>query len=86
MASLGKLSAGVAHEIGNPLSAISGYMEILRKSPDITEQEKNIYLEKITGEIERINKIISTLLDYAIPRETTEARTDLNETIQKAVE
>ncbi len=86
MASLGKLSAGVAHEIGNPLSAISGYMEILRKSPHITEQEKNIYLEKITGEIERINKIISTLLDYAIPRETTEARTDLNETIQKAVE
>jgi len=86
MASLGKLSAGVAHEIGNPLTAISGYMEILRKSPHPTEQQTNIYLEKVEGEIERINQIISTLLDYAKPRETIESRTDLNEMIQKAVE
>ena len=46
MASLGKLSAGVAHEIGNPLSAISGYMEILGKGHQLNRDQTNTYLEK----------------------------------------
>lgn len=86
MASLGKLSAGVAHEIGNPLSAISGYMEILGKGYDLEPEQQKNYLGKVSTEIDRINKIISTLLDYAKPRETMETRTDLNEIINKAAE
>ncbi len=86
MASLGKLSAGVAHEIGNPLSAISGYMEILAKSHDIDQEQKNKYLEKISTEVDRINRIISTLLDYAKPREIMESRANLNDIINKAVD
>lgn len=86
MASLGKLSAGVAHEIGNPLSAISGYMEILGKGRDLDQEQKNKFLEKISSEIDRINRIISTLLDYAKPREIMESKADLNEIINKAVE
>ena len=62
MASLGKLSAGVAHEIGNPLSAISGYMEILNKGQGMDHEQKIKYMDKVSDEIERINRIISTLL------------------------
>ena len=86
MASLGKLSAGVAHEIGNPLSAISGYMEILSKGPGMDEEQKKKYLGKVSSEIDRINSIISTLLDYAKPREILETRANLNDIIVKAVE
>ena len=86
MASLGKLSAGVAHEIGNPLSAISGYMEILSKGPGMDEEQKKKYMGKVSSEIDRINSIISTLLDYAKPREILETRANLNDIIVKAVE
>ena len=86
MASLGKLSAGVAHEIGNPLSAISGYMEILSKGHELSQEQRETYLGKVSAEIDRINKIISTLLDYAKPRETLETTADLNEIVDKAAE
>jgi len=86
MASLGKLSAGVAHEIGNPLSAISGYMEILSKGHGLDQEQKNKYMEKVSAEIDRINRIISTLLDYAKPREILESKSNLNEIIKKAVD
>ncbi len=86
MASLGKLSAGVAHEIGNPLSAISGYMEILGKGHELDQEQKNKFLDKVSAEIDRINRIITTLLDYAKPREILESKCDLNETIKKAVD
>ena len=86
MASLGKLSAGVAHEIGNPLSAISGYMEILSKGHGMDQEQKLKYMDKVSAEIERINRIISTLLDYAKPREILESRINLNDIIKKSVE
>lgn len=83
MASLGKLSAGVAHEIGNPMSSISGYTELLKSTTD--DEKKKEYLEKITDESERINSIIKTLLDYARPKEKKLNISDLNEVIKKAV-
>jgi len=86
MASLGKLSAGVAHEIGNPLSAISGYMEILSKGHEMDQEQKIKYMEKVSIEIDRINRIISTLLDYAKPREIMETRINLNDIVNKTVE
>ena len=86
MASLGKLSAGVAHEIGNPLSAISGYMEILSKGQGMDQEQKLKYMGKVSTEIERINRIISTLLDYAKPRETLETSININDIINKSVE
>ncbi|MGH7885790.1 MAG: histidine kinase dimerization/phospho-acceptor domain-containing protein, partial [Thermodesulfobacteriota bacterium] len=83
LASLGKLSAGVAHEIGNPMSAISGYSELLKTN--ISDEKKSDYLAKITDEIERINSIIKTLLDYTKPKEKILVVSDLNGVIKKAV-
>ena len=85
-ASLGILSAGVAHEIGNPLAAIHGYIEVLKRGGNLDDSQKMDYTEKIESEIERINKIISTLLDYSKPRETTETKVDLNDVVNDTIE
>ena len=64
LASVGRLSAGVAHEIGNPLSAILGLVELLRDG-DVETAERQEFLGRIYGETERIHKIIRGLLDFA---------------------
>jgi PAS domain S-box-containing protein len=66
LASVGILAAGVAHEIGNPLSAISGYAEILAKN-QISQAERTEFSRAISDQAERINRIIRDLLDYSRP-------------------
>ena len=84
LASVGRLSAGIAHEIGNPLSAILGYAAILlREGPD---PESKQYLEYIEKETERIQRIISGLLEFSRPHETKVEALDVNELIQSTLE
>jgi C4-dicarboxylate-specific signal transduction histidine kinase len=64
LASVGRLSAGIAHEIGNPISIVTGYLELL-KQQDISNNEKNDFLHRAKDEINRINKIIRQLLDFS---------------------
>ncbi len=74
LASIGRLAAGVAHEIGNPLAAILGLLELLRGG-GLSESESAEFLERIHRETERINYIIRDLLDFA--------RRDLNDTTHR---
>ncbi|WDN90399.1 hypothetical protein BuS5_03370 [Desulfosarcina sp. BuS5] len=64
LASVGRLSAGIAHEIGNPISIIIGYLELL-KQQNISNNEKNDFLHRAKDEINRINTIIRQLLDFS---------------------
>src|SRR5438067_11803706 len=64
LASIGRLAAGVAHEVGNPLGAIATYMEVLRRRG--TEQEVTT---GIAREVERVDQIVRSLLDYARPQQ-----------------
>ena len=66
LASVGRLSAGIAHEIGNPIGIVIGYLELLKQA-DITEEEKIEYLQRTEEEIERINAIIRQLLEVSRP-------------------
>ena len=66
LASLGLLAAGVAHEIGNPLSAISGYAQILKKQ-GIPDESRGEYAGAIEEQAARIEKIIRDLLAYSRP-------------------
>jgi signal transduction histidine kinase len=84
LASVGKLAAGVAHEIGNPLSAILGYASILRK--EATDPEEQKHLEYIEGETERIRRIIEGLLDFARPREVVVEEFPVNDLVRMSVE
>ncbi len=64
LASIGRLAAGIAHEVGNPLGAIGTYTEVLRRrgaEPEV--------VQGLTRELERIDAIVRGLLDYARPRD-----------------
>jgi len=64
LASVGRVAAGVAHEIGNPLAAILGLIELVR-SGDLEPTEAEEFLGRIQGETERIHAIIGELLAFA---------------------
>jgi signal transduction histidine kinase len=66
LASVGKLAAGLAHEIGNPISAILGYVEMLQ-SEVVPEDEQRDVLTRVQSEVERIDTIIRDLLAYSRP-------------------
>ena len=66
LASVGRLSAGIAHEIGNPIAIVVGYLDLL-KSDDISESERREFLDRAEAEIARIHAIIRQLLDFSRP-------------------
>ena len=66
LASVGRLSAGIAHEIGNPIGIVMGYLELLQQK-DIPAAEKKEYIHRTEAEIERINTIIRQLLEISRP-------------------
>lgn len=68
MASVGKLAAGVAHEIGNPIAAIMG-MHDLMDDAEIPAEERADFLRRMRKETERINVVVRDLLDYARPED-----------------
>jgi signal transduction histidine kinase len=64
LASVGRLATGVAHEIGNPIGIILGYLDLIKKG-DLNQEEKNDFLNRMESEIIRINDIIRQLLDFS---------------------
>jgi signal transduction histidine kinase len=80
LASVGQLAAGVAHEIGNPLAAILGYVDILRAdgagSGALPEAERRDALDRVKAETQRITRIIRDLLEYSRPSHEEPSRID----------
>jgi signal transduction histidine kinase len=66
LASVGRLSAGIAHEIGNPIGIVTGYLELLKQT-DISDEDRSEYLARTQDEIERISAIIRQLLEISRP-------------------
>jgi signal transduction histidine kinase len=66
-AAVGRLSAGLAHEIGNPLGIVQGYVELLSQS-DLATDDRRQFGERALGELERIDRLIRRLLDFARTR------------------
>jgi len=66
LASVGRLAAGIAHEIGNPMGIIAAYLDLL-KQPGLAESQKIDFISRAQGEAGRVNTIIRQLLDFARP-------------------
>ncbi|MCJ8501583.1 sensor histidine kinase [Desulfatitalea alkaliphila] len=69
MAAVGRLAAGIAHEIGNPIGIVLGYLDLLKR-PDLEPAEHDDFARRAEDEIQRINTIITQLLDLARPKES----------------
>jgi PAS domain S-box-containing protein len=81
LASVGILAAGVAHEIGNPLSAVSGYAQLLVKDT-VADPERIEFAQAIAEQTERIDRIIRDLLDYSRPSPYLGQEVDVNAAIE----
>jgi len=83
LASVGRLAAGIAHEIGNPLGAINGYTHILATRAGDDEAARQA-IAGIETESARIDRIVRGLLEYARPRRVTPTRVDVNDVVRFA--
>jgi len=81
LAALGRLVAGMAHEIRNPLNSIRGFSQHLRNkfSRDSSEGKA---VDVIVREVDRLNRVITDLLDFSRPREPKMEKLDLNDVIR----
>ncbi len=64
LASVGVLTAGIAHEIGNPISIIVGYLEML-DDENLSRDERRQYVEHIRTAVQRVHRIVRDLLDFS---------------------
>jgi signal transduction histidine kinase len=84
MASFGLLAAGIAHEVGNPLTSISSLVQMLqRRDQDAYTQEK---LALVSGQLQRIQKVLRELVSFSRPASTTRTRVALADILQEALD
>jgi C4-dicarboxylate-specific signal transduction histidine kinase len=83
MASVGRLGAGIAHEVGNPLGAILGYLGILGRGADGARREMILSAER---EAHRIDRIVRGLLEYARPRDAKAHEISVNDVLHETLE
>jgi len=84
MAELGRLAAGLAHEIRNPLGAISGSVQMLRTGAD--DEDDRELCDIVLRESGRLNDLVSDMLDLARPRAPRLAPVDVGEVVDDVVE
>lgn len=79
---LGEMSAGIAHELRNPMSVVAGYTKLLSKK---VENQDKTTVSAILTEIENMDRIISELLAFAKPTDVNKVPVDLRKIMEDAV-
>ncbi len=88
LAVVGKLAASIAHEIRNPLAAIGGSVELLEQGGPptaATDNDSKTLIEIVKREVDRMNGLVTQLLDYARPRKMVAAPIDLDVIVRETV-
>ncbi|MGE0789630.1 MAG: ATP-binding protein [Sandaracinaceae bacterium] len=85
LAALGGMAAGLAHEIRNPLGAIKASAQFLAERPE-EEEGGTEFLDIIVEEVDRLNRVVSSFLDYARPSTGDPIPTEINGVVQRTVQ
>ncbi len=85
MAAVGSLAAGLAHEIGNPLAAISGSVQMLSARTGLEPRESKL-LDIVLKESQRLDRTIKGFLRFARPRDRSNSRFDVGQLLRENVE
>jgi len=84
LAAVGEMAAGIAHELNNPLTSVTGFAElVLEDMPEGSESRKD--LETVMREALRARDVVRRLLDFARQSESTRSRASLNEVVEDVV-
>ncbi len=84
MSAVGELSAGVAHEVNNPLDGLLNCIRRMQQDPGNLEQN-NKYLELMTEAVGRIESTVRQILDFSRPHELTTTDVNLNHIVDKTI-
>ena len=76
LADIGRVAAGLAHELRNPVAAMSGSIELLRGGLELAPEEERL-MDIVTREATRLNALVTRFLEYARPTVPRRAQTDL---------
>src|SRR5205085_5270250 len=85
MAAVGELSAGIAHQIRNPLAAIAGSVQVLKNSSQLSTQEQRL-MSIVLKESERLNKSIADFLRFVRPQEKMSVQFDVAASLSETLE
>ncbi len=85
LATVGRLTSGIAHEIGNPIGIVLGYLDLLKQT-DLTSEEQNDFITRSEKEITRINNIIRQLLDMSRSTDGESRPISIHQLLQDLIE
>jgi len=88
LAALGHMAAGVAHEVKNPLGAIKGAAQLLSEPADGSEIDPGAleFLGIIIEEVDRLDRVVGSVLDYARPSKGNPGSVDVNAVIRRTLQ
>lgn len=85
LAAIGRLTSGVGHEVKNPLNAIVLHLELLRTKLTAPDEGAKRHLEVISSEIQRLDRVVQTLVDFSRPVELQLKDQDLRRVVSSVL-
>jgi signal transduction histidine kinase len=86
LAAIGRLTSGVGHEVKNPINAIVVHLELLRNKLDGSDERAMRHLEIIQSEIQRLDRVVQTLVDFSRPVELQLMEQDLRSVVSSVLQ
>jgi signal transduction histidine kinase len=85
LSAIGRLTSGVAHEVKNPINAIVVHLEVLRQKLQQVDPDTRRHMDVIGSEIQRLDRVVQTLVDFTRPVELQLAEVDLRRVLDDVV-